>query len=101
MSKFNAFTRADCAREISKRTGYTQKDIINVISALCDVIKENVTVDTAVVLKEIGRFYVTELNERRSRNPKTGEELIAKPKLKPKFKPADSFYDAVNIPKEG
>ena len=52
------------------------------LCAVSDILRE----DGEVIIPDFGKFYVRERGERVCRNPQTGEEFIAPPTKKVKFK---------------
>ena len=82
-------------REISKSTGFTQKDVQTVIDAGIDVIK-NTVANEEISLVGFGKFITSDRAERVMRNPATGGQVTVPAKKSLKFKPAKAFKDAVN-----
>ena len=82
-------------KEISVKTGFTQKDVQAVIDAELDVIK-NTVISEEVSIVGFGKFVSADKPERVMRNPKTGEQVTVPSKKSVKFKPAKSFKDFVN-----
>lgn len=95
-SKTKKFVRKELIREIGRRTGFTQGDILLVFEAMCDIIIEAVAEDKKVIIREFGSFRMTHLKQRRSRNPYSGQELIVPGKNVVKFKPASTFTAKLN-----
>jgi len=88
-------TKKDIVRQISTKTGYTQKDVLTVVDELFNTIVSEVKNDE-ISLTGFGKFVVTERAAREMRNPSTGEKVSVPAKKSIKFRPAKSFKDSVN-----
>ncbi|EAW35138.1 HU family DNA-binding protein [Lyngbya sp. PCC 8106] len=76
---------------IQKSTGFSEGIVNAVIDSFIKFIQLELRSGNEVKIPDFGVFYSKELPERQSRNPRTGESIIAKPKTKPKFRFYDSF----------
>jgi nucleoid DNA-binding protein len=82
-------TKDAMARDIAERSGYFLKDIKTVLSVMDDVVKDyfaEVTDDEEVMIQltqgiKCGCYVVP---ERQRKNPKTQEDIICAPTVKPK-----------------
>lgn len=82
-------TKDTMARDIAERSGYFLKDIKTVLSVMDDVVKDyfaEVTDDEEVMIQltqgiKCGCYVVP---ERQRKNPKTQEDIICAPTVKPK-----------------
>jgi DNA-binding protein HU-beta len=71
---------------ISNKTGITQREIRQSIEPMFECILEALQKGEKVSIHGFGYFYVKQREERKSRNPSTGESFIAPPKKVIKFK---------------
>lgn len=76
---------------IQNSTGFSEATVQAVIDSLIKFVQLELRSGNEVKISDFGVFYPKELPERQSRNPRTGESIIAKPKTKPKFRFYDSF----------
>ena len=76
---------------IQKSTGFSEGIVNAVIDSFIKFIQLELRSGNEVKVPDFGVFFSKELPERQSRNPRTGESIIAKPKTKPKFRFYDSF----------
>jgi nucleoid DNA-binding protein len=82
-------TKDTMARDIAERSGYFLKDIKTVLSVMDDVVKDyfaEVTDDEEVMIQltqgiKCGCYVVP---ERQRKNPKTQEDIVCAPTVKPK-----------------
>ena len=72
-------------RELAKRTGLTNKDSKIVVNEVINLILQTLPQED-IVLKNLGKFSVSRLEERSIKL--RGETIDAKAKYKPVFKPA-------------
>lgn len=68
-----------------------QAALESLLSTITDALKNG----DAVTLTGFGTFKVSERKARIGRNPRTGKEIVIKPKSAPKFIPSKSLKDAV------
>ena len=89
-------TKDMMARDIAERSGYFLKDVKVVLSIMDDVVKDyfaQVTDEEEVMIQltqgiKCGCYVVP---ERQRKNPKTQEDIICAPTVKPKTKFSDEF----------
>lgn len=62
-------------KEVSDDCGLPQKDISTALTSILAVIKEAVRRGDEVTFFEFGKFYKKFFEERKGRNPQTGEEI--------------------------
>ena len=67
-------------KEVEKAV--VEKAVNAFLCAVSDILREN----GEVIIPDFGKFYVRERGERVCRNPQTGEEFVAPPTKKVKFK---------------
>lgn len=76
---------------IQQVTGYSETVVSAVVDSFVKFIQNELRNGNEVKIPEFGVFYSRELGERKSRNPRTGEKILAKPKTKPRLRFYDSF----------
>lgn len=82
---------ADIARRVSKKTGYTQKDILEVIKQTFVVIAEEVCAGNEVGIKNFGKFFAKDIGVRNLIHPTSGIEYHIKSQKTPKFRASETF----------
>lgn len=76
------------AKRISYKTLLTQKESIQVVDILFDLILEELKRDGEVSIVNFGKFYLYKQKPRPVRNPKTKEEMVLDEFKTLKFKPS-------------
>ena len=79
--------------------GLTKKQIEQAINALVDSIKNGLTKDDKVEIRDFGNFKVRKRNSRKARNPRTGELVEVPPKKVPYFKAGKELKEMVEAKK--
>jgi len=80
---------------IEKITGLSGTTVESVIEGLIKFVQLELRAGNEVEISKFGVFYPKEFGERKSRNPRTGEELLAKPRTKPRIRFFDSFEKGI------
>lgn len=80
---------------IEKITGLSGTTVESVIEGLIKFVQLELRAGNEVKIVDFGVFYPKELGERKARNPRTGESIIAKPRTKPRVRFFDSFEKGI------
>ena len=80
---------------IEKLTGYSGSTVESVLEGFIKFVQLELRAGNEVEISKFGVFYPKEFGERKSRNPRTGEELLAKPRTKPRLRFFDSFEKGI------
>lgn len=70
-------TKTEMVRAYKERTGMTLKDSKASVEEVFKIIKDTLSIGEDVEITGFGKFYVKEIKEGSTRNPKTGEKLPA------------------------
>lgn len=81
------------SERLSKLTQVETEEIIN---QLFESVVELVVEDETLNIKKVGKFKLTELNERQGVNPQTREPITIPARKKLSFKPAKEVTDTIN-----
>lgn len=73
--------------ELANRTGWTSKEVSDMLAALSSVVSSRLVDNDTVYLQGFGQFEVKKKAERISVNPANGKRYLVPPKLVPVFKP--------------
>ena len=84
------------ATMVSEKTGIEKKRVLDVLRTAIEITEIKLANGEDVRIRNFGTFYVSKMNERKGRNPQTGEEIIIPAHKVPKFKPVNSFKEFVN-----
>ena len=74
--------------ELSKRLGYTQKDISELISSMLSLMTEQLEEGNSIAIQGFGSFEVKKKIERISVSPTTKQRMLVPPKLVLTYKPS-------------
>lgn len=88
--------KGQVVKEITEKTGLSERDATNAVNAFLDVIKEKLQEGESVVLVGFGSFIVRERSARTGHNPRT-REVVEIPAMKvPAFKAGKPLKDLLN-----
>ena len=79
-------TKNDIVNEISHKVGLKKKDSIDIIEKLLEIVKRTLESSEDVLVSGFGKFCVKEKDQRKGRNPATGEPMILKARRVVTFK---------------
>ena len=68
-------TKSDMVNAISEQANLSKGEATELLEELLGIIKETLESEEEVKISGFGKFEVKRKNERRGRNPQTGEEL--------------------------
>ena len=74
--------------ELSRKLGYTHKDIAQVVSSVIGVMTQELQDGNNIVIQGFGTFEVKKKLERISINPATQQRMLIPPKLVLTYKPS-------------
>ena len=82
--------------EYFQHLGYSRKQCVELIESLLDVIKNSLASGEDVLISGFGKFCVNEKNDRKGRNPSTGEKMILPARRVVTFKCSSNLREMVN-----
>ena len=88
-------TKAEIVTEIANKTGIEKKDVLNTIEAFMEAVKESLTKEENVYLREFGSFIVKKRAQKTARNISKNTTIIIPEHNIPAFKPAKTFNISV------
>ena len=91
-----ALTRADLIDSIYNQVGISKNKSVQLIESLLETIKRTLENGEDVLISGFGKFSVKEKNERRGRNPQTGEDLMLDSRRVVTFKCSGNLRDKIN-----
>ena len=89
-------TKADIVEKIHTSTGMTQKVSAEMVEAVFSIIKSTLETGETLKISGFGSFVVKQKNDRRGRNPQTGETITIEARRVLSFKPSTVLRDAIN-----
>ena len=89
-------TKADIINSICNRSSLTKKKSTEAVETMLEIIKSYLESGEDVMLSGFGKFCVKDKNQRRGRNPATGEDLELGARKVVTFKSSGKLRDKLN-----
>jgi integration host factor subunit alpha len=89
-------TKADIVERIQSQIGYTKKESSDLLEAVFEVLKGTLETGENIKISGFGNFVVKIKNDRRGRNPQTGETITIEARRVLTFKPSVLLKQAIN-----
>ena len=89
-------TKAMIIDQIQEQLGFPKNKSTEIIETLIEVIKKSLGNDDDVLISGFGKFCVKEKNERKGRNPATGDDLILSKRRVVTFKCSSCLRERIN-----
>ena len=89
-------TRASITEMVAAENGWSQKQSSEYVDLIIDIMKSTLASGDDLLISGFGKFTVKEKNERRVRNPATGEDLILRSRKVVTFKSSARLRDLIN-----
>lgn len=89
-------SNSELIKMVSTRSEVEEATVGKVIEATSDVVTEQIKAGKQVTVGRLGKFGARHIEERKGRNPQSGEELTIAAHERPFFKPAKHLKDALN-----
>lgn len=89
-------TKADIIEKLHTSTGMSKKDSIEMLEAVFSIVKSTLEQGETLKISGFGSFVVKQKNDRRGRNPQTGESITIDARRVLTFKPSAVLKDAIN-----
>ena len=91
-----SLTKADIVDSIRDQIGFTNNKSIELSETLIEIIKRTLVSDEDVLVSGFGKFCVKEKQERRGRNPETGDDRMLRPRRVVTFKCSGKLRKKIN-----
>jgi integration host factor subunit alpha len=89
-------TKIQIIEAIQNQTGFTKNKSSEIIETFLEIIKNTLASEEDVMISGFGKFCVKEKNERKGRNPATGEDLMLAERKVVTFKCSGKLRDKIN-----
>jgi len=89
-------TKADLTQAVSTKTDYEKWRSAELVDTVFEIIRQTLESGEDVLISGFGKFSVLEKQERRGRNPKTGEPMTIAPRKVVTFKYAGLLRKRIN-----
>jgi len=91
-----AITKADIVETICVKNGFSKKQSIETLETMLEIIKQTLESGEDVLVSGFGKFCVRHKNERKGRNPATGEDMMLTPRKVVTFRCSSKLRDKLN-----
>jgi len=89
-------TKIQIVESIQNQTGFPKNRSSEIVETLLEIIKRTLESGEDVLISGFGKFCVKEKNERKGRNPATGEDLMLEPRKVVTFRCSGKLREIVN-----
>jgi len=89
--------KAEIIKSIQNQFDLPQNKSTDIFESFLDIIKQSLENGEDVLISGFGKFCVNEKNERRGRNPKTGESITLAPRKVITFRYSSRLRNKINI----
>ena len=89
-------TKAHIVEALAEQNGYPKRQSFDTIEILLEIIKRTLQSGEDVLVSRFGKFCVKTKNERRGRNPSTGEDMMLEPRRVVTFNCSRKLRDKIN-----
>ncbi|HIJ19493.1 MAG TPA: integration host factor subunit alpha [Deltaproteobacteria bacterium] len=91
-----AVTKANLIDSVYEKSGLQKQQSTSAVESLLEIMKRTLTSGEDILIIGFGKFYVKDKNERKGRNPHTGNGLMLDARRVVKFRCSDVMKDKVN-----
>ena len=91
-----ALTKAQIVESIHNQTGFSKNRSLQIVETLLEIIKSTLASSEDVLISNFGKFCVREKNERKGRNPATGEDLMLSSRRVVTFQCSGKLRERIN-----
>ena len=89
-------TKANIIDAIAEADGFSRNKASETVETLLEIIKSTLASSEDVMITSFGKFCVNQKNERRGRNPATGDAIMLEPRKVVTFKCSGKLRDKIN-----
>ena len=89
-------TKADLIESVYLKIGFSKKESAEIVETVFDLMKDSLEQGDKIKIAGFGNFVVRQKEDRRGRNPQTGEEITIAARKILTFKPSQILKNAIN-----
>jgi integration host factor subunit alpha len=89
-------TKAQIVESVQNQAGFSKNRSSELLETLLEIIKNTLVSGEDVLISGFGKFCVNQKNERKGRNPATGEEIILASRKVVTFNCSGKLRDKIN-----
>ncbi len=90
-------TKAQIVERLFAKNIFTKTESSHIIETLFELIKQSLEEGDDVLISGFGKFCIREKNQRRGRNPQTGDPITLPPRKVVTFKCSGVLRDKINL----
>ena len=90
-------TKANIVEAVAEQIGYPKNQSFELIETLLEIIKRTLESGEDVLVSGFGKFCVKTKQERRGRNPATGEDMMLEPRRVVTFNCSGKLRERINL----
>jgi len=91
-----ALTKHVLVEKLQSDLGFPRNQSVEIVESILEIIKSTLESGDDVLVSGFGKFSVRDKQERKGRNPATGEDLMLKPRRVVTFKCSGKLRDKIN-----
>ncbi len=91
-----ALTKNELIAKIRHETGFTVKAATEIVEQLMEIIKSTLASGEDVMISGFGKFCVKSKNQRKGRNPATGDDMVLDARQRINFKCSGKLRERIN-----
>ena len=91
-----SLTKEDLVNSIQNQLGFSKRKSTDVFESLFEIMKSTLEKDEDILISGFGKFCVKDKNERRGRNPQTGNDMMLGSRRVVVFKWSGILKDKIN-----
>ncbi len=89
-------TKVQIVKSVQNQTGLPKNKSYQIVETILEIIKDTLTSGEDVLISNFGKFCVKQKDERKGRNPATGEDLMLEPRKVVRFICSGKLRDKIN-----
>lgn len=91
-----ALTKAEIIETVSRQNGFSKKQSTESVETLLEIIKRTLESGEDVLISGFGKFCVKDKDQRRGRNPATGDSMMLRQRKIVTFKCSGKLREKIN-----
>jgi integration host factor subunit alpha len=93
---FMTLTKIQIVELVQNQTGFSKNKSSEIVETVLEIVKNTLASEEDVMISGFGKFCVKQKNERKGRNPATGDDLLLAPRKVVTFKCSGKLRDRIN-----
>ena len=89
-------TKTNIVEAVAEQNGFTKNEAKNHVETMLEIIKQTLESGEDIMISGFGKFCVRDKNQRRGRNPSTGDDMMIEARRVVTFKCARPLRESIN-----